>query len=530
MMKLWRQARSPGIRMQLTLWYAAIFGGLILLFSLIFLTTLSTFLASGVDSALQLRTHQIAGGITTEGSKITIQDVTGELPGLDSTATTGDQGSNSGDVNQTGGPNNSVQQGPQSDVNFGTLVRILDTSGHAVYTSPAFKSLSLPPESISQPLHGLSWQATVNARNGQAVRVYSLALTENGKVFGVLQVGESLAQLTNTMQSITIALLVIVPFVLLLGVVGSYWLAKRAFRPILRLTRTAREIKAGDLHRRVPIPRSRDEVYDLSLTLNEMIARLDSAFTQQRRFVADASHELRTPVTVIRSITEVALEEPLLFEECVEALKEITGESERLGRLINDLLTLARADEDQLLLDCEPVRLDLLVFDVAASMEALAVERGVKLAIETLQPLSVLGDTTRLIQVIMGLVDNALIYTNAGGSVTLGVEARGAMARLTIRDTGIGIAEEDLPHIFERFYRADPARSRVASGSGLGLSIAEWVVLAHGGSIDVKSQVEQGSTFTILLPLYLPTQHADYAHGDLTRARSTIAGTPPHRY
>lgn len=521
------QIRSPGIRIQLTLWYTAVFALLILLFSLIFYTTLQAFLASGVDSALQLRAQQIAGGISSESGKITIQDVTGELPGLDATATPGGQGRSTTETNQTGGPNDTGQQGVQSDVNIGTLVRILDVKGQIAYISPAFRALTLPLASVIQPLHGVPWQATVTAHNEQAVRVYSVVLSDNGKVFGVLQVGESLAQLTATLQSITIALLVIAPFVLLLGAVGSYWLAKRAFRPILHLTRTAREIKAGDLHRRVPIPRARDEVHDLALTLNEMIGRLDQAFTQQRRFVADASHELRTPVTVLRSITDVALEEPLGLEEYVEILREINAESERLGQLINNLLTLARADEEQMPLDCEPVRMDLLALDVVATMEPLAVERGIELQAQVLEPATALGDTARLIQVMMGLLDNALTYTNAGGTVTLTVEVRGAKASLMVRDTGIGIAKEDAAHIFERFYRADPARSRVAGGSGLGLSIADWVVRAHGGSINVESQVGQGSTFTVALPL-APSTPVQTCTGNLTPAQSTNAETQPH--
>ena len=529
MMEHLRLSRSPGIRVQLTLWYTAIFALLILLFSLIFYTTLQAFLASGVDSTLQLRAQQIAGGISSESGKIVIQDVTGELPGLDATPTPGEQGTGTTETNQTGGPNDTGQHGTQSDVNIGTLVRILDGKGQAAYLSPAFRALSLPSASFTQPLHGPSWQGTVYAKNGQAVRVISVALSDNGKVFGVLQVGESLAQLTATLQSITIALLIIVPFVLLLGALGSYWLAKRAFRPMLHLTRTAREIKAGDLHRRVPIPRSRDEVYDLALTLNEMIGRLDQAFTQQRRFVADASHELRTPVTVIRSITDVALEEPLNLDDYSEVLREISAEAERLGMLINDLLVLARADEEQMPLDHEPVRLDLLAFDVAAAMEPLAIERGIALQVQTLEPATVSGDTARLIQVLMGLVDNALTYTNAGGTVALGVEARGAVACLTVRDTGIGIAEEDTPYIFERFYRADPARSRAAGGSGLGLSIADWVIQAHGGSIDVESQVGQGSTFTVTLPL-APSTAMSRQTGSITPVQSTTAERPPRHY
>ncbi|MBA2287392.1 MAG: HAMP domain-containing histidine kinase [Ktedonobacteraceae bacterium] len=527
MMKFARQTRSPGIRVQLTLWYTAIFALLILLFSLIFYTILQAFLASGVDSALQLRAQQIAGGISSESGKIVIQDVTGELPGLDATAPPGE--GNSTPTNRTGRSGNPGQRGVQSDVNVGVLVRILDGKGQAVYISPAFRALSLPPASVVQPLHGMPWQATVNAYNGQAVRIYSAVLTDNGMVIGVIQVGESLAQLQASLQGITIALLLIAPFVLLLGAFGSYWLAKRAFRPILYLTRTAREIKAGDLHRRVPIPRTRDEVYDLASTLNEMIGRLDEAFTQQRRFVADASHELRTPVTVIRSITDVALQEPLSLEECVEALCDINAESERLGQLINDLLTLARADEEQMPMDREPVRLDLLAIDVVATMEPLAMKRDIKLQTQMLSSVTVLGDTARLIQVLMGLVDNALTYTNAGGTVTLSTERRGATALLVVRDTGIGIAEKDAAHIFERFYRADPARSRAAGGSGLGLSIADWVVRVHGGSIAVKSQAGQGSAFTVTLPLAPATLvQIQTRAGDLTPAPSTSAEIHPH--
>jgi two-component system OmpR family sensor kinase len=500
MKRLWPTA-SPGIRVQLTLWYTVVFALLILLFSLIFYTTLQVFLASSVDSALQLRAQQIAGGVSSEGRKIVIQDITGELPGLDTTATPGVQSSSIAGTNRSGSVNGTIPQNIQSDVNLGILVRILDVKGQTTYISPAFHDLTLPTVSFTQPLHGVSWIGTVTAHNGQEVRLHSVALTDNGMVFGILQVGESLAQLTATLQSIIFALLLITPFVLLLGAFGSYWLAKRAFRPILHLTRTAREIKARDLHQRVPVPRTRDEVYDLALTLNEMIGRLDQAFTQQRRFVADASHELRTPVTVIRSMTDVAMEEPITLEECANVLREVNAEAERLGLLINELLTLARVDEDQMSLDREPVRLDLLAFDVAATMETLAVERGIELQVEVLEPATVLGDTACLIQVMMSLLDNALTYTNAGGTVKFNVKVVNEGANFMVSDTGIGIAPEDAEYIFERFYRADPARSRIAGGSGLGLAIADWVVRTHGGSISVKSQVGHGSTFTVTLPL-----------------------------
>jgi two-component system, OmpR family, sensor kinase len=493
---------SPGIRIQLTLLYTAIFALLIVLFSLMLYMTLQTLLTSSLDSALQLRAQQIAGGISSDGGKIIIQDVTGELPGIDATATSVEAGGSNAVV----ASNSSGSHNVASDVNIGVLVRILNQKGQVAYISPAFRALTPPAASVTQPLRGSPWQDTITAYHGQTVRLYSFALTDNGTVFGVLQVGESLAQLTTTLQTMTIALLAIVPVVLLSGAFASYALARQAFKPILYLTRTAQEIKAGDLHRRVPVPRAKDEVHDLALTLNEMIGRLDQAFTQQRRFVADASHELRTPVAVLRSMTDVAQEEePLSLEEYADVLGGVNAETERLTRLINDLLTLARVDEERIPLDREPLRLDLLSFDVAASMEHLAIERGIELQVQAKQPAIVSGDTARLIQVMMSLVDNALTYTNRDGKVTLNVAVSGACATFSVCDTGIGIAQEEIKLIFERFYRADPARSRAAGGSGLGLSLADWIVRAHGGTITVVSQVGQGSTFTVSLPLALST-------------------------
>ena len=508
---------TPGIRVQLMLWYTAVFALLILLFTGIFYTTLQASLLSGVKSSLKQRTEQVAAGISSDGGVISIQDVTGELPGLENDETNGELPGKAKNVNQTCGSNGNALPGAQANVNLGPLVRVLDRQGRACYISPAFLALSVPSASFSQPLRGVSWQGTVSAHNGQAVLLYSIPLTDNGRVFGVLQVGKSMEDLTETLRNITIELLVIVPFVLLLSAFGSYWLAKRAFRPIQRLIHAARRIKAGDLNQRVPVPQSRDEVQNLALTLNEMIERLEQAFMQQRRFVADASHELRTPVAAIRSMTDVALVQPLESEEYIAVLSDINAESERLGQLINNLLALTRADEGQVVFDRELVHLDFLVSDVIATMEPLATERGITLREGELEPATVPGDMTRLIQALMGLVDNALTYTNAGGTITLSVEIKDACASIVIRDTGIGIAPEDCQHIFERFYRADQARSRAAGGSGLGLAIVDWIVRMHEGSISVESQEGQGSIFTVELPLALLTSSYPISAGDLTQ-------------
>ena len=498
MIGLARYVRNLGIRAQLTLWYIAVFTILILIFGTIFYVNLSTSLSTSFDTSLEQRTEQIAAGISEQNGKIVISDGSGELLGL---IDSDDMADTNATPQTTTGTEQRTEQDPEPNVDVDVLVRVLNKSEQIIYASSAFHALNVPSESFTQPFRGRSWQGTIIAQNGYSVRLYSMPLVDNGKVFGVVQVGEPLASLDTTLRSILIEFLLIVPFILLFGALGSYWLAARAFGPIERLTRTAQHIEAEDLHQRVPVPHARDEVQNLALTFNDMIERLDKAFTQQRRFVADASHELRTPVAAIRSMIDVTLAQGAGEEEAIHVLSEVNVVTERLGHLINDLLTLARADEGQTLLERKPVRLDLLATDVAASTELLAAEQDIAVTVDTSEPVLVLGDEVRLIQVILNLLQNALVYTNAGGKISLKVEARDNNALLSIRDTGIGIAPEHLEHIFERFYRADAARSRAVGGSGLGLAIVDWIVHAHKGTISVESEVGKETTFTVALPL-----------------------------
>jgi len=233
-----------------------------------------------------------------------------------------------------------------------------------------------------------------------------------------------------------------------------------------------------------------------------MIEHLERAFLRQRRFVADASHELRTPVAAIRSKTDLALRNIINPQEYNSVLRAINSETLRLSHLISDLLALARGDEGETRFEREPVRLDLLANMVAYTAEPLAAEHGVTLEVRTQTPVTILGDEARLIQVVMNLLDNAIMYTDAGGSVRVMVSACQEYVQLIVLDTGIGIAPEHLPSIFERFYRVDTARVRKEGGSsGLGLAIVDWVVRAHGGSVTVESELEQGSVFTVQLPV-----------------------------
>ncbi len=497
MLRRLRHFILPGIRIQLTLWYTLVSAILMLIFGVAFYTTSQRLLASSFDTTLQLRAQQVAEGISLHNGKMTVENIVNELPELDATAALVDTSDDDGT------PVTNTEENVQvvTHIDKSILVRVLDTDGNVVYCVCSSNKLPMPRESITEPLQGHPWAGTVLDPSGQTVRLYSTMLTDNKHVVGVVQVGQSLTKLDAALQNLLFGLLIATPFVLILSAFGSYWLARRAFRPIHRLASTAREISARALDQRVPVPRAQDEVRDLSIIFNQMIERLERAFAQQRRFVADASHELRTPVAVIRSLTELAITQPSNAEDNLTALHEVNAEAERLGHLINDLLALARTDENQIKLDSEPVRIDLLAADVVASLEPLAVERHLTLCTANLNPATVMGDAARLIQIIISLVDNALIYTNAGGSVTLSVKVSDSLAYLIVRDTGIGIAQKDLEHIFERFYRADPARSKAVGGSGLGLAIADWLVRAQNGSISVESEPGRGSTFTVTLPL-----------------------------
>jgi two-component system OmpR family sensor kinase len=464
-----------GIRLQLMLWYTSVFAVLILASGFFIYIDLENSLADSFDASLKLQAQAIADDIHWSHGKIMLEDTAATLPGFGASA--------------------SSQPVSTNEVRYGQMVRLLDAHGNLLHETPAFKYLIVPDGNLTHPV-------STTTREGDPVRFYSQPITQQGKTFAIIQVGQSLSDLHDTEKHIFKTLLKVGIMVLFFCAIGSYLLTYRAFKPIERLIQTAREIKAGDLRKRVPVPRAKDEVHALAVTLNEMIAHLDEMLTRQRRFVADASHELRTPIAAIRSKTDVALLQIDLPVEYATVLQDINAETVRLSHLINDLLALARGDEGQTRFEQEPVQLDSLAEMVAANAESLAEEHQVDLQVHTSGPVTILGDEARLIQMIINLLDNAILYTNPGGRVTLTVKNTRTHATLIVQDTGIGIAPEHLPHIFERFYRADPAHVRTERGSsGLGLSIVAWIIQAHKGTITVESQKGRGSTFTVSLPL-----------------------------
>ncbi len=281
---------------------------------------------------------------------------------------------------------------------------------------------------------------------------------------------------------------------------AGYLLAGRAIRPVAVVTATADAIaRSRDFGRRVPEPPGRDELAQLAATFNAMLASLHEAYQAQQRFVADASHELRAPLTAIQANLELVRRHPEMSDaERDEAIAEASREAARLARLVADLLALARADAG-LPLRRWRVELDRVLLEAFAEARPLA--RGQRLEVGRLEPLQVTGDPDRLKQLVLILLDNAIKYTPDGGQVTLELRRNGTSAEIVVRDTGIGIAPEDLPHVFDRFYRADPARRRDPGGTGLGLPIARWVAEQHGGQITLTSRPGRGTTVYVRLPL-----------------------------
>ena len=282
------------------------------------------------------------------------------------------------------------------------------------------------------------------------------------------------------------------------------------------MTQSARAIgAAADFSQRLPRPARQDELGRLATTFNDLLTRLDQAFAMQRRFLADAAHELRTPLTGIRTNVETLLRQSRgAPNERDESLRSVLRETDRMSRLVADLLALARADAGQPL-DCRRLALDTLLLEVYQQEKALG--QGVQLALGELEQVEIVGDRDRLKQLMLNLADNALRYTQPGGVVTLDLAQRDGSAVLRVQDTGPGIPPEHLPRIFERFYRVDEPRSRNAGGTGLGLAICKWIAEAHRGRIEVVSQVGVGSVFTVILPLPILARLRWFCHRRLAK-------------
>lgn len=455
------------IRVRLTLWYVMLLAIILVTFSAFLYLTLAHNLDTELDRSLGAEAQRIIASIDL----------------------------------QDGQPSLNGEFDPQST---GIVVALYSRTGTRLMDTNARPAFLRATAALAQRIPSEPTLVTVQLTDGTRWRVLTMPVTEDGQVAGVLQVGRSEEEISRALGQLVTLMAIAIPATILLTVAGGLFLAGRALNPIDQITRTAERLGAQDLSQRLNLRGTDDEVGRLAATFDGMLERLDRAFRRQREFTADASHELRTPLASLISQVELALERSRTPAEYRRVLTSVRDDARRMTQLLNDLLTLARADDGNVPLIRETLELGELAKQVVAAMEPLARERGVTLERCAAEPVFVNGDQTRLAHLMINLVDNGLKYTPTGGRVTIRVSRRPGQAIIEVSDTGVGITAEHLPHIFERFYRVDRSRSRSDGGTGLGLSICRWIVEAHGGAITVSSLPGQGTTFTVMLSDAVP--------------------------
>jgi signal transduction histidine kinase len=398
-------------------------------------------------------------------------------------------------------------------------VVLMDTAGKPLYLSPSVRQLRTRDPSSGDYDRLMQQAVALLPRNSvfpvsvgnSSVLLVALPETDPTNVVGRVVAGREVDLTADWLREFLATLLVVAPLIIGASVGGAYLIAGRAVEPVGRMINEVEAITDGrSLHRRLPVETTGDELSRLGATLNAMIARLETSFAALRRFTADASHELKTPLAVLRADVERAMHSTPSSTEHLIALEEALQETTRMADLVDSLLTLARADEGRFDLFREAFPLEPLVHDVFETAVILGEHAGLHVSLPTVEGAVILGDRLRLRQLFLNLVTNAIKYTPRGGSVELTLKRRDGEVQFAVRDTGIGIAAADLPYIFERFWRADRARSRLSErgGFGLGLAISQWIAQAHGGSLTVQSRLHRGSTFTVSLPVAsdLPTR------------------------
>jgi heavy metal sensor kinase len=379
---------------------------------------------------------------------------------------------------------------------MGANMALADQSGKWLYRSPsAHWDLPLVDR---KTLGNDGISRTLNV-NGEHFRVLMAPLS-----IGMAQLGLSLHEFDEMLKHFAWLIGLVSPLFLALAALGGFWMSGRALKPVDRIATAATQISASNLSERLPSSKNGDELDRLSMALNRMLERLENAFNRITQFTADASHELRTPIAVIRTTAEVIGSRPRSAEEQERAWKMIVTQTERTQQLIENLLTLARADVGAGELTFEKVDLATLVADARDEMAIIANAKNITLSLLSTSSCTIQGDPEALHRLLLILLDNAVKFTAPGGLVQVSVRnsATGSpTAEIQIQDNGIGISQEDLPHIFDRFYRVSKDRSRKTGGAGLGLSIAQWIVDSHCGQIHVASVLGRGSIFSVSLPI-----------------------------
>lgn len=456
------------VRTRLTLWYAAVLALSLIAFAVLVYYSAAAIFYQRQDESLRSTAQTVASAYAEEFEEKQSTRTAGEVV-----------------LAELVFPNRYVQV---ADNNGRPIAATRNISGAVV---------PIPSTALSQARErGFSF-VTIND-----LRIAVVPVAPDGKL-GFATAAEPLSVIEEGLRRLRRDFFAGVPVVLLLASLGGYFLARKSLSPITSMNRQTQSISAGNLSSRLDVTNPRDELGRFAATINDLLTRLENSFSEQQRFIADASHELRTPLAVLRGETEVALNRTRSVSEYQKSLSLIKEEAERLSRIVEDLFTLARQPIDApAALIKEPLSLNEAVRDCVRAAQVLAIRKGVKLNTEDDSPALVLhGDEELIKRMILNLLDNAVKYTLEGGEVSLRLARQNGHAQIVVRDTGIGIPPADQPHVFDRFYRVDKARSRALGGAGLGLSIVQWIVDAHGGRIAVESTPGKGSAFTVELPV-----------------------------
>jgi len=377
----------------------------------------------------------------------------------------------------------------------GALLQVSDEQGRWLYRSAVMTNYKVPR--MADARANIS-----NVMGGDVpLRVLSQRISAGGRLY-LVQVAFEMDDFYEALHRFAVLLLVSIPLLLVCAAAGGYWISSRALAPVDQITLTARSISAQNLSSRLAVPKTGDELQRLSETLNGMLERLENAFRRITQFTADASHELRTPVAVMRTRAELSLRKPRTSEEYQDTILQMHAELEKTSDLIEQLMFLARTDCGVESLEFTATNLGSILREACHQGNALAEAKQVAFHEQISEkPVWIQGDAVSLHRLFLILIDNAVKYTAANGRVEVSLRESDGYAVAEVRDTGIGIAAGDLTNVFERFYRADKARTRESGGVGLGLSIGHWIVETHAGKIEVESSPGRGSTFRVRLPL-----------------------------
>ncbi len=383
----------------------------------------------------------------------------------------------------------------------GKFIQIMDRSGRIGAKMSDIETQTLPTSfsTLEAATQGETVYETIESAKPR-LRMITYPIVDNKKVTSLVQVGTSLEDFDETMKRLLIILIIGIPSSIGGTIAIGYYMAKKALKPVDQIRRAAVKISSSNLDERIDVGRRKDELGRLAHTFNEMIARLKDAFQRINQFSIDVSHELKTPLTILKGETEVALRKPRESSAYQQLLTSNLEEINQMARSIDDLLLLAKADTGETQLKVDEIDVKDLILEVYSSMSILAEKKNIELTVGELHETRLSGDELKLRRMLWNVVENGIKYTQPGGKVAISSIRENGSIRINVKDTGIGISEKDVKYVFDRFYRAGGARNR-ESGSGLGLSISKWIAEAHKGTIEVESNASSGTVFSIKLPL-----------------------------